>query len=350
MKTRSTSFDTGFFTRNATIDTTYGEHNYIKKINQYKLLAEIGKGSYSKVFLAQSTSDGRHYAVKRIRIRQLAKTTIGVSLLQREIGMMNRLHHANVVQLHEVIHVEQNQSVYLVMDYAECGCLADAAYARLPAAQVRSIFRQIVEGVAYLHRNGIVHQDIKPHNILLTRNGTPLISDFGIGHSFQSCARVVGTPAYQAPEVIDRSAGDPETDPGKEDIWSLGVTLFVLSFGELPYRGDSVFEIVRAIVTTELAPPESCDPLLWDLIEHMLRPEFKDRFSIAEVLAHPYVAEAEAVEMELQPKKIPANDEGLPIHEVAGIVCGEDYVFPASTGKLKAPAQDAGIARFYSFG
>ncbi|KAH0787679.1 CAMK family protein kinase [Histomonas meleagridis] len=252
------------------IVTTYGERKYIKKINQYKLLNEIGKGAYSKVFLAINTENSKLYAVKRIRIRQLAKTAIGVSLIQREIGMMSKLNHKNIVGLHEVIFVKDNQSVYLVMDYADCGNLTKHHF---KPNEIRYIFSQIVEGVSYLHKNGIVHQDIKPQNILLNHDGTALITDFGIGHSFESCARVVGTPAYQAPEVIDRSPNDQDYEPGKEDIWSLGVTLYTLTFGTLPYQGQTVFEIVRSIVTTELTPPRGSDPLLWDLVTHMLKPE-----------------------------------------------------------------------------
>lgn len=350
MKTRSISFDAGFFTHNTTIDTTYGEHNYIKKINQYKLLSEIGKGSYSKVFLALNIDNNKYYAVKRIRIRQLAKTTIGVSLLQREIGLMNKLHHPNIIKLHEVIHVKENQSVYLVMDYADCGCLSEKIYQNLSSEEIRTVFKQIVEGVAYLHQNGIVHQDIKPQNILMKSNGTPLISDFGIGHSFQSCARVVGTPAYQAPEVIDKCAGDPESDPGKEDIWSLGVTLYVLNFGQLPYKGESVFEIVRSIVTTELVPFENCDPILWDLITHMLQPEFQDRYNIKQVLAHPYVSEAKIVELKLTPSNITIRDSKLPIHQVIGEVCDENHVFSTNINILKNPLSGATIPKFSSFG
>ena len=146
MTKRSISLDNCLFTHSVTIYTTYGEHNYVKKINQYKLLTEIGKGSYSKVFLAINTDTSELYAAKRIRIRQLAKTAIGVSLLQREIGMMNKLHHKNIVSLHEVIFVKQNQSVYLIMDYADCGNLTKHQF---NPNEIRYIFSQIVEGVSY---------------------------------------------------------------------------------------------------------------------------------------------------------------------------------------------------------
>ena len=320
------------------ISTTYGEHNYIKQINQYKLIMQIGEGSYSKVFLAFDTSTSQFYATKRLHIKKLSKTAIGVSQLNREILMMRRLHHPNIVSLKEVIHVKESGVVYIIEDYADCGNLAALIKGgvKFNNDEIRYIFKQIVMGVCYLHENGIVHQDLKPQNILLKHDGTALISDFGIGHTFQSSAKVVGTPAFQAPELIDKCSADDEVLPGSEDIWSLGITLYNLSFASFPYSGQNVFEIIRSIMSTELKKPENCDPVLWDLIEQMLDVDCKTRLNIHQVLEHEYVSKAEKVNMRIAPFVVPPKNKDLPIKAVQGIVCDENYVFDVSERQLRA--------------
>ena len=327
---------TGSITGKENIDTTYGEHNYLKKINQYKLLCPIGEGSFSRVFLAQNTETSQYFAIKRLHMKKLARTAMGVTSLQREIAMMNKLSHPNVVTLHQVIYVKPTEVVYLVLDYADCGNMSGIIKQghKFTPAEIRHIFIQVAKAVAYLHGQGIVHQDLKPQNILLKHDGTALIADFGVGHSFQSQARAFGTPAFQAPEVIDRSPTD-DVSPGKEDVWSLGVTLYYLSFGSFPFTGANVFEIVRSISTTTLKKPNDCDPVLWDLIVNMLTVGVRQRFDIHEVLAHEYVTSAEPVEMNLTPMEIPPQDPTLPVRAVTGIVCGDDFVFDAPQKKLR---------------
>ena len=333
---RSLSLPTaGSITGKENIDTTYGERSYIKKINQYKLLCPIGEGSFSRVFLAVNTETCEYFAIKRLHIKKLARTAMGISALQREIAMMNKLSHPNVVTLHEVIYVEKNQVVYLVLDYADCGNMSGIIKKgyKFSADEIRYIFSQVVNAVAYFHEQGIVHQDLKPQNILMRHNGTALIADFGVGHSFQSQARVFGTPAFQAPEVIDRSPSD-DVSPGKEDVWSLGITLYYLSFGVFPFTGANIFEIVRSISTTTLQQPPNCDPVLWDLIVNMLTVSVSRRYDIQEVLMHEYVRDAEPVEMRLTPMEIPPTDPTLPVKVVVGMVCSQDFVFDVPQKKM----------------
>ncbi|OHT11147.1 CAMK family protein kinase [Tritrichomonas foetus] len=319
------------------ISTTYGEHNYIKQINQYKLIMQIGEGSFSKVFLAIDTNTSQFYATKRLHIKKLSKTAIGVSQLNREILMMRKLNHPHIVSLHEVIHVKPSGVVYIIEDYADCGNLASIIKSgvKFNNDQIRYIFRQIAEGVCYLHENGIVHQDLKPQNILMKHDGTALISDFGIGHTFQSSAKVVGTPAFQAPELIDKCSAEDEISPGSEDIWSLGVTLYNLCFQRFPFSGQNVFEIVRSIMSSKLKMPEGCDPILWDLIIQMLNVDNRSRYNIHQVMAHEYVANAPQVEIRIAPFVVPPRNRDLPIRAVEGIVCDENYVFDVSERQLR---------------
>jgi serine/threonine protein kinase len=179
------------------ISTTYGEHRYVKQVNQHLILGAIGEGSFSRVFVAVDIDTGTYHAIKPIHLQKVAKASVGVAGIEREIALMRRFSHPNIVRLHEVIYVRQSRAVYLVLGYAGCGNLAalvkrGVAFSR---ASIRFIFRQVAEAVSYFHANRIVHQDLKPENILLREDGTVLISDFGTGHRFQSCARGFGTPA-----------------------------------------------------------------------------------------------------------------------------------------------------------
>lgn len=309
-----------------------------KKINQYLQICPLGEGSFAKVFLGMDSNECELFAMKRVNLKGLARTMSGIKQLEREIETMRQLQHPNLVSLREVIHVKETSTAYIILDYCDCGSLYAALEKQIifSPEQIRSIFKQVVEGVAYIHSHGIVHQDLKPSNILLCSNGNALISDFGIGHSFQSAAMVVGTPAYQAPEVIDDNFITAEYAPGKEDIWSLGVTLYQLVFNELPFNGENVFEIVRSIAMTTLEPPKSVDPDLWDLISGMLAIDPNNRVDIQQVIEHKYVSCAESTEFpQIQPFEVPWIDYSLPMEEVQGSICDDGYSFADNDTSLK---------------
>lgn len=326
------------------LKTTYGERSKVKHVNQYKLICVLGEGSFAKVYLALDTNNFEYYAMKRVHLKELARTSSGISQLEREIDTMRMLHHPNIVGLREVIHVPDKSVAYMVIDYADCGNISsilESGY-HFKFNETRALFRQIAEGIGFLHGNGIVHQDIKPANILLKSDGTALISDFGIGHSFQSAAMVVGTPAYQAPEVIDECYEEEEDDseedddPGKEDVWSLGVTLYEMSFNELPFYGANVFEIVRSIASTNLEMPEGADPMLWDLITNMLKVNPRKRYSIEKVLAHDYVTGANLADSpHLKPFEPTPVDSNLPVIKIEGTVCQRGYSFALHDKAMK---------------
>jgi serine/threonine-protein kinase 11 len=147
--------------------------------------------------------------------------------------------------------------------------------------------------VSYLHSQGIVHQDIKPANILLSSDGGVYLSDFGVGHSFESADMVVGSPGYQAPEALrDTDWGDvKELNPAAEDVWSLGVTLYQCLFNRLPYEGNNIFEIVQKIMHSDLVIPETPDADVGVLLKGMLNVNPLKRMTLEQAVNSPYFEE-----------------------------------------------------------
>ena len=295
-----------------------------KKIGRIYLLNQIGSGSFGHVYLGYDKKENKYYAVKRVNYKDLCKNVGGINQLEREIRMLRTFDHENIIKLYEVYKAEIKPYVYLVMEYAECGSLyelTDGSPTKYEYEDILSMIKQMVRALNYIHSKGIVHQDIKPANILLCEDGRVLLADFGIGHRFQSAAMVVGSPAYQAPECLDYSDSEDEDDnanddkdeddtdgsektmsssssmsnddgPIKEDVWMLGVTFYQLLFSKLPFVGNNLFEIVRMIRTTPLQIPENCDPAVAEVLKKMLTVDARQRISMRELANEPILQNA----------------------------------------------------------
>jgi serine/threonine-protein kinase 11 len=168
----------------------------------------------------------------------------------------------------------------------------------------------------------MVHKDIKPSNLLLFENGVVKIADFGVGHSFASAETVIGTPLYQAPEFLSDDIG---FDPAKEDVWSLGVTLFESLFGRLPFTGETVYEIAQAS-GAGLEFPESASECVRDLCIKMLCPDPERRIAMADVAAHPFFngEKQPVVEIGMTPPMMKVSQS---LVSVAAEICDDDYLF-----------------------
>jgi serine/threonine-protein kinase 11 len=222
----------------------------------------------------------------------LRRTDGGISQLEREITSIRKIVHENTIRLHEVLHDEVSDTVYLVLDYANCGSLEKVmsrpGFVR-DGPVMRYIFSRVLKAVEHLHAHGIIHQDIKPANILVSNDGSIYLSDFGVGHSFQSTDMVVGSPGYQAPEALrDLDWLRSDFDPSKEDVWSLGVTLYQCLFGCLPFTGANVFEIIRSIRNSQLLIPEGTNDDIVDLLKGMLNVEPAKRMTPGEAIESPF--------------------------------------------------------------
>uniref|UniRef100_A0A3B5PUR4 MAP/microtubule affinity-regulating kinase 3 n=1 Tax=Xiphophorus maculatus TaxID=8083 RepID=A0A3B5PUR4_XIPMA len=221
-------------------------------IGNYRLLKTIGKGNFAKVKLARHILTGREVAIKIIDKTQLNPTSL--QKLFREVRIMKTLNHPNIVQLFEVIETEK--TLYLVMEYASGGEVFDylVAHGRMKEKEARAKFRQIVSAVHYCHQKNIVHRDLKAENLLLDADSNIKIADFGFSNEFTEGNKLdtfCGSPPYAAPELFQGKKYDgPEVD-----IWSLGVILYTLVSGSLPFDGQNLKELRERVLRGKYRVP-----------------------------------------------------------------------------------------------
>ncbi|XP_056125084.1 MAP/microtubule affinity-regulating kinase 3 isoform X9 [Rhinichthys klamathensis goyatoka] len=232
-------------------------------IGNYRLLKTIGKGNFAKVKLARHILTGREVAIKIIDKTQLNPTSL--QKLFREVRIMKILNHPNIVKLFEVI--ETDKTLYLVMEYASGGEVFDylVAHGRMKEKEARAKFRQIVSAVQYCHQKHIVHRDLKAENLLLDADMNIKIADFGFSNEFTIGNKLdtfCGSPPYAAPELFQGKKYDgPEVD-----VWSLGVILYTLVSGSLPFDGQNLKELRERVLRGKYRIPfymsTDCENLL----------------------------------------------------------------------------------------
>ncbi|XP_052635303.1 MAP/microtubule affinity-regulating kinase 4 isoform X2 [Harpia harpyja] len=221
-------------------------------IGNYRLLRTIGKGNFAKVKLARHILTGHEVAIKIIDKTQLNPTSL--QKLFREVRIMKGLNHPNIVKLFEVIETEK--TLYLVMEYASAGEVFDylVSHGRMKEKEARAKFRQIVSAVHYCHQKNIVHRDLKAENLLLDADANIKIADFGFSNEFTLGSKLdtfCGSPPYAAPELFQGKKYDgPEVD-----IWSLGVILYTLVSGSLPFDGHNLKELRERVLRGKYRVP-----------------------------------------------------------------------------------------------
>lgn len=263
-----------------------------KLVGKYLMGDVLGEGSYGKVKEVLDTETLFRRAVKIMKKKKLRKIPNGEQNVQREIQLLKRLHHKNIIQLIEVLYNEEKQKMYMIMEYCVSELqemLESVPDKKFPVWQAHGYFCQLIEGLEYLHSSGIVHKDIKPGNLLITQDEVLKITDLGVAEQLDTfavddtCRTSQGSPAFQPPEI----ANGLDTFPGfKVDIWSSGVTLYNMTTSLYPFEGDNIYKLFENIGKGHFTIPDNVDSLMADLIQGMLKYDVGERFTLVQIRQH----------------------------------------------------------------
>ncbi|XP_022944244.1 serine/threonine-protein kinase GRIK1-like isoform X2 [Cucurbita moschata] len=272
------------------------DENGNKMVNEYVREYKIGAGSYGKVVLYRSYIDGKYYAIKAFHKSHLSKLRVAPSEtamtdVLREVLIMKMLQHPNIVNLIEVIDDPDDDRFYMVLEYVEgkWACEGSDPPCGLDENIARKYLRDIVSGLMYLHAHNIVHGDIKPDNLLITRDGTVKIGDFSVSQVFEDendeLRRSPGTPVFTAPECCLGITYHGKT----ADTWAVGVTLYCMILGRYPFLGETLQDTYDKIVNNPLLLPDDMNPQLRDLLEGILCKDPSQRMTLDDIAKHSWV-------------------------------------------------------------
>ena len=255
------------------------------EINDYILQKDIGEGNFGKVKLGISKTTGKEYAVKIINKDQIKIKMKNKIFKENEV--ITKFNHINVIFVFEILEDEKNY--YIIMEYCKRGELFDYIVdnERLTEDEASIYFYQLINGVEYIHSKGYAHRDLKPENLLLTKDKTLKIIDFGLSHDFDGSNLLktkCGSPSYASPEILKGN----QYDGFKTDIWCCGIILFAMICGYLPFDGDNNKILFKNIIECKLNIPDFLDESTQELIKRILVAEPNDRITIDEIKKHKF--------------------------------------------------------------
>lgn len=255
--------------------------------NSYELHETIGSGGFAKVKLATHTLTGEKVAIKIMDKKALGDDLPRVKV---EINAMKELRHQHICQLMQVI--ETDEKIFMVLEYCPGGELFDYIVAkdRLSESEARFFFRQIIAALAYIHSKGYAHRDLKPENLLLDDNQCLKLIDFGLcakphGGMDNLLSTCCGSPAYAAPELI---CGKNYLG-AEADLWSMGVLLYALLCGYLPFDDDNINLLYKKIQNGKYELPSWLSQDSVNLLADLLQTDPKRRITMQQLVFHPWV-------------------------------------------------------------
>ncbi|XP_032724454.1 serine/threonine-protein kinase SIK3 isoform X4 [Lontra canadensis] len=256
------------------------------RIGYYEIDRTIGKGNFAVVKRATHLVTKAKVAIKIIDKTQLDEENL--KKIFREVQIMKMLCHPHIIRLYQVMETER--MIYLVTEYASGGEIFDhlVAHGRMAEKEARRKFKQIVTAVYFCHCRNIVHRDLKAENLLLDANLNIKIADFGFSNLFtpgQLLKTWCGSPPYAAPELFEGK----EYDGPKVDIWSLGVVLYVLVCGALPFDGSTLQNLRARVLSGKFRIPFFMSTECEHLIRHMLVLDPSKRLSMEQICKHKWM-------------------------------------------------------------
>ncbi|KAJ4793167.1 CBL-interacting serine/threonine-protein kinase 15 [Rhynchospora pubera] len=257
-------------------------------MDRFEIGRMLGQGTFAKVYHGKNIATHQSVAIKVIDKEKIAKVGL-MDQIKREIKVMNVVRHPHIVQLYEVMATKSK--IYFVLEYVRGGELFNkVSKGRLREDVARKYFQQLISAVDFCHSRKVYHRDLKPENLLLDENGNLKVSDFGLSALAESkrvdglLHTTCGTPAYVAPEVINRKG----YDGAKADIWSCGVILFVLLAGFLPFHDQNLMEMYRKIGKAEYKFPSWFSPDVRRLLTRILDPNPNTRITTQRIMENPW--------------------------------------------------------------
>ncbi|KAK3820317.1 MAG: kinase-like domain-containing protein [Benniella sp.] len=294
-----------------------------KMVGQYVLKRVLGQGAYGIVHLGYNVEDHANFAIKEFSKSKLRKkkgranlfklgpgrrrgpaattddSNAPLELIRGEIAILKKLNHDNIVKLYEVLDASAEDSMFMVMEWCEKGVLTEVSLSDKPSeifgdAECRDVFKQMVLGIEYLHEHDIIHRDIKPDNLLRSKDGTLKIVDFGVSKIFNkkgddSTTQGAGSPAFMAPEL---GGYDRKHISGRAaDVWSMGVTLYCIRYGKLPFRPTTTMNLQTVIQEAEPDLSSEKDPRFKTLMSRLLQKNPSERITIDQLRVDPWLTD-----------------------------------------------------------
>jgi eukaryotic-like serine/threonine-protein kinase len=296
---------------------------------RYRVLRKLGSGGMADVFLAEDEELGRRIAIKILNERHASDEQF-VERFRREAKNAAGLSHPNIVQIYD--RGEAEGTYYIAMEYLEGSTLKEAAAHRpLPVAEAIGYARQILSALRFAHRKGIVHRDIKPHNALIDDDGRVKVTDFGIARAgaasqMTEAGSIIGTAQYLSPEQARGGVIDH-----RSDLYSVGIVLYELLTGAVPFTGDTPVEIAMKHLSQVPEPPSAKRPDL---------PKTLDQVVLRALAKDPEERYGSAEEMDAELARVA---EGLPVTAEAAeaataVLAGAGVTDTAQTAISRAPA------------
>jgi len=292
-------------------DTSLG-----RRVGLYRLQTEIGRGNFSYVKMAIHELTKERVAIKVLDKAKL--TAKARKMLSREIASMESVHHPNIIRLYEV--VETYSKLHLVMEFANGGELFNklTTEGKMEEAEAKAIFIQLLSAVKHLHERNIIHRDIKAENVFLGPRGIVKLGDFGFSTQLTSGTHELlhtfcGSPPYAAPELFR----DASYIGGPVDVWALGVLMFFMTTGHMPFPADSIAGLKRSILLGVITVPPHLSLPCRTLVRAILRQTPKDRLTVDQILESEWMKDVAVKHPPCEPwSMLPSVSDEPPLSDI----------------------------------